>query len=219
MAGKGTKNNQQNTQGDAQTEQAVQTKPLDFDVRIHSIKPNESIKGTASVNINGAFAIRGVKIIEGSNGLFVSMPSYKVGNEYKDICFPITQECRKRLNDAVIGAYEQAQMYGMEIGDYVASAYGGTAEDYEATLREQARLMAQRYLMLAAVASREGLTVSDEELNAQLESDASSYGYDGVDSYVEQSGLDKEAYREYMLIQKAMEYLTEHVKVVAQTQE
>ena len=27
MAGKGTKNNQQNTQGDAQTEQAVQTKP------------------------------------------------------------------------------------------------------------------------------------------------------------------------------------------------
>ena len=108
MAGKGTKNNQQNTQGDAQTEQAVQTKSLDFDVRIHSIKPNESIKGTASVNINGAFAIRGVKIIEGSNGLFVSMPSYKVGNEYKDICFPITQECRKQLNDAVIGAYEQA---------------------------------------------------------------------------------------------------------------
>ncbi len=86
----------------------MQTKPLDFDVRIHSIKPNESIKGTASVNINGAFAIRGVKIIEGSNGLFVSMPSYKVGNEYKDICFPITPECRKQLNDAVLGAYEQA---------------------------------------------------------------------------------------------------------------
>lgn len=68
---------------------------LQFDVRIQSIRPGESIKGTASVNINGAFAIRGVKIIEGSNGLFVSMPSYKVGNEYKDICFPITQECPK----------------------------------------------------------------------------------------------------------------------------
>ena len=109
MAGKGTKNNQQNTQGDAQTEQAVQTKPLDFDVRIHSIKPNESIKGTASVNINGAFAIRGVKIIEGSNGLFVSMPSYKAGNgEYKDICFPCTKEARQQFNDAVLNAYEQS---------------------------------------------------------------------------------------------------------------
>lgn len=90
MAGKGTKNNQQNTQGDAQTEQAVQTKPLDFDVRIHSIKPNESIKGTASVNINGAFAIRGVKIIEGSNGLFVSMPSYKVENMEQHVPFKVT---------------------------------------------------------------------------------------------------------------------------------
>ena len=77
--------------------------PLQFDVRIQSIRPGESIKGTASVNINGAFAIRGVKIIEGSNGLFVSMPSYKAGNEYKDICFPITQECRKQLHEAVIG--------------------------------------------------------------------------------------------------------------------
>lgn len=108
MAGKGTKNNQQNAQSEAQSEQAKQTQPLDFDVRIQSIKPNESIKGTASVNINGAFAIRGVKIIEGSHGLFVSMPNYKVGNEYKDICFPITPECRKQLNDAVLDAYEQA---------------------------------------------------------------------------------------------------------------
>ena len=109
MAGKGTKNNQQNTQGDAQTEQAVQTKSLDFDVRIHSIKPNESIKGTASVNINGAFAIRGVKIIEGSNGLFVSMPSYKAGNgEYKDICFPCTKDARVEFDSAVLNAYQQA---------------------------------------------------------------------------------------------------------------
>lgn len=83
MAGKGTKNNQQNTQGEAQSGQPKQ--PLEFDVRIQSIKPSDSIKGTASVNINGAFAIRGVKIIEGTNGLFVSMPSYKVGNDYKDM--------------------------------------------------------------------------------------------------------------------------------------
>lgn len=95
--------------------------PLQFDVRIQSIRPGDSIKGTASVNINGAFAIRGVKIIEGSNGLFVSMPSYKAGNEYKDICFPITQECRKQLHEAVIGAYEQAISQGQ---DTVASIMG-----------------------------------------------------------------------------------------------
>ena len=53
MAGKGTKNNQQNAQGEAQSEQAKQTQPLDFDVRIQSIKPSDAIKGTASVSIYG----------------------------------------------------------------------------------------------------------------------------------------------------------------------
>lgn len=100
--------------------------PLQFDVRIQSIRPGESIKGTASVNINGAFAIWGVKIIEGSNGLFVSMPSYKAGNEYKDICFPITQECRRQLHEAVIGAYEQAISQGQ---DTVAKHHGMQAPE------------------------------------------------------------------------------------------
>ena len=88
---------------------------LQFDVRIQSIRPGDSIKGTASV-----------KIIEGSNGLFVSMPSYKVGNEYKDICFPITQECRKQLHEAVIGAYEQAISQGQ---DTVAKHHGMQAPE------------------------------------------------------------------------------------------
>lgn len=95
-------------------EEHKEAAPVQFEVRIHSIRPGDSIKGTASVNINGAFAVRGIKIIEGSNGLFVSMPSYKAGNEYKDICFTITQECRKQLHDAVIGAYEQAITQGQD---------------------------------------------------------------------------------------------------------
>lgn len=112
MSGKNTRNTQNRAGNAAQEPVQANAAPLQFDVRIQSIKPNDSIKGTASVNINDAFAIRGVKIIEGSNGLFVSMPSYKVGNDYKDICFPITQECRKQLNDAVLTAYEQAITQG-----------------------------------------------------------------------------------------------------------
>ena len=82
--------------------------PLQYDVNIYPGKGDGAQKASATVNINGQFAIRGLKIMEGTKGLFVSMPSYKVGNEYKDICFPITPECRKQLNDAVLGAYEQA---------------------------------------------------------------------------------------------------------------
>ena len=80
-----------------------------YDVKIHSIRPEGSCKATASVNVYGDFAVRGIKIMEGSKGLFISMPSYRAGNgEYKDICFPCTAEARKEFDQAVMGAYEQA---------------------------------------------------------------------------------------------------------------
>lgn len=86
-----------------------QTSRSTLDVRIHSIRPEGNIRATASVNINGDFAIRNVKVMDGSKGLFISMPSYKNANgEYKDICFPITKESREQLNNAVFAAYEQA---------------------------------------------------------------------------------------------------------------
>lgn len=83
--------------------------PLQYDVKIHSLYPEGSCRASASVNLNGSFAIRGLKVMEGTNGLFVSMPSYRTGNgEYKDICFPCTKEARSQLNEAVLNAYQQS---------------------------------------------------------------------------------------------------------------
>lgn len=101
MAGKVEK---KQTSEDMEKEQ----KDLQLEVKIGTILTQGSIRALASVNINHAFAVRNVKIVEGTKGLFVSMPSYKTGNgEYKDICFPITSEARAQLNKAVLDAYEQ----------------------------------------------------------------------------------------------------------------
>ena len=81
--------------------------PLQYDVNIYPGKGDGAQKASATVNINGQFAIRGLKIMEGTKGLFVSMPSYKVGNEYKDICFPCTKESRADFDKAVLTAYAQ----------------------------------------------------------------------------------------------------------------
>ena len=82
--------------------------PTHYDVKIHTLRPEGTCRATASVNINGCFAVRGVKVMESSRGLFVSMPSRKTQDGYKDICFPVTAEFRKELHQAVLGAYEQA---------------------------------------------------------------------------------------------------------------
>ena len=88
---------------------AEQPIPMKVDVKIGSIRPEGSIRAYASVNLNDCFAIRNVKVMDSTKGLFVAMPSYKSGNgEYKDICFPVTKEFREQLNNAVIDAYKQA---------------------------------------------------------------------------------------------------------------
>lgn len=88
---------------------AEQTLPMKVDVKISSIRPEGNVRAYASVNLNDCFAIRNVKVVDNSKGLFIAMPSYKAGNgEYKDICFPVTKEFREQLSYAVIDAYHQA---------------------------------------------------------------------------------------------------------------
>lgn len=83
---------------------------MKIDVRINSLTPGEgNVKAIASVNLDDCFAVKNIRVIEGKNGLFVSMPSYKgADGEYHDLCFPTTPEMRKQLNNAVSEAYKQA---------------------------------------------------------------------------------------------------------------
>lgn len=103
----------ENPQGEV-SQQDTPVLPMQYDVRIHSIQFDGPCRATASLNINGCFAVRGVKVMESSKGLFVSMPSYKAGNgEYKDICFPCTKDARMEFDDAVLNAYQQALTQAM----------------------------------------------------------------------------------------------------------
>lgn len=83
---------------------------MKIDVRINSLTPGEgSTKAIASANLDDCFAVKNIRVVEGKNGLFVSMPSYKgADGEYHDLCFPTTPELRKQLNSAVADAYKQA---------------------------------------------------------------------------------------------------------------
>ena len=92
----------------APAEQTGTQTPSNFDVRIFGAKNNGTQRATSNVNVNGIFAVRGVKVLESSKGLFVAMPQYKVGHDYKDVCFPCTKEAYEELNNAVLNAYEQA---------------------------------------------------------------------------------------------------------------
>ncbi len=77
------------------------------EAKIHALHSGP-ILADASVSLNGCFAIRGIRVVSGSNGPFVSMPSYKAKDGYRDICFPCTKEFHQQFHQAVLDAYQQA---------------------------------------------------------------------------------------------------------------
>ena len=72
-------------------------------------KEDSRMKGIASVLLDDEFAVHDIRIIEGTKGLFIAMPSRKtsVGN-YRDICHPISQEVRSMFEKTILDAYENA---------------------------------------------------------------------------------------------------------------
>ncbi len=77
------------------------------EIRI-TLRDEEKLKGFANVTFDNAFVVRGLKIIAGNSGYFVSMPSRKrPDGTHQDICHPINNETRQLIEDRVLQAYEK----------------------------------------------------------------------------------------------------------------
>ena len=80
------------------------------DVKVFDVKGNNkksSLLAFASITIDDEFVVGGFRIIDGSKGVFVAMPS-QLGNdeEYHDQAYPITKEMRDELIGKIMDAYE-----------------------------------------------------------------------------------------------------------------
>ena len=81
--------------------------PLKLDVSVRVIEPVKNLMGFASVKFNDCFVVENLKIVQGSKGLFLGMPSQPDGKGgYRDMAYPVTKEFREQLNTAVLQAYE-----------------------------------------------------------------------------------------------------------------
>ena len=68
------------------------------------------LKGLAQIVINDQLALRGLRIMDGEYGLFVSYPNdpfYK-GEDFKSIAFPITKQFREHVENCVLERYQAA---------------------------------------------------------------------------------------------------------------
>lgn len=119
----------------------------------------------------------------------------------------------KELPEEMLEPYRQmwtqvltmyAYRYQLTLEQYAAYFYG---MDSASVIGQYAEEYLKQDLMLQAIANREGLKISDEELETRLQEDAEEGGYASVEEYV--GSGDREDYRNDYMNEKVLEYLTE----------
>jgi stage V sporulation protein G len=77
------------------------------EVKVFPIQ-EEKLKAFVSIVFDHCFMVNDIKIIQGRDGLFISMPSRKKKNgEFKDVAHPLNNETRRMIEDKILGEYER----------------------------------------------------------------------------------------------------------------
>jgi stage V sporulation protein G len=77
------------------------------EVRVFPVD-EDKLRAYVTITLDHCFVIRDLKIIKGTTGYFVSMPSKnRKDGTYKDIAHPINNETRRMLEEKVIAEYEK----------------------------------------------------------------------------------------------------------------
>ncbi len=79
------------------------------DVRIF-LRDEVKLKAFASITFDDCFRVKGLRVVEGSNGLFVAMPSRKLPDgSFEDIAHPLTREMKDIIQNRVLDEYKKVK--------------------------------------------------------------------------------------------------------------
>lgn len=89
-----------------------------------SLRNEEKLKAFVNVTFDDAFVVRGMKVIKGSNGYFISMPSRKMPDgSYRDIAHPIRNEFRRYVESEILAEYRKSlEQEGGEVSEKIEPA-------------------------------------------------------------------------------------------------
>jgi stage V sporulation protein G len=92
------------------------------EVKVYPVDDGSRLKAYVTIVFSGEFIVRDLKLIEGHNGYFVSMPSRKrKDGTFRDIVHPLNPETRKAIEDAIIAEYNRTIASNSRVSD--ASVY------------------------------------------------------------------------------------------------
>lgn len=82
------------------------------DIRVFPVD-EEKLKAFVTIVFDDCFVVSDIKVINGSSGLFISMPSKRRKNgTFRDIAHPLNSETRRMIEEQILSRYEEALATG-----------------------------------------------------------------------------------------------------------
>jgi stage V sporulation protein G len=79
------------------------------EVKVRKLFAEGNVKAIVSITLDGEIAVHDLRVIQGVNRMYVSMPSRRSGDgRSMDIVHPISQSARTQLETAVFEKYYEA---------------------------------------------------------------------------------------------------------------
>lgn len=127
-------------------------------------------------------------------------------------------EMKARYHDRIVNnnySYlsTMAAMYGVDLESLLGATWVEYVAANEDQIQASAEMAANQILLAQKIAENEGLTVTQEEIEADLEEQAGEYGYDSAEAFKEMMGDEIKGYDEYLVMQKVIDFLVENAHV------
>lgn len=114
---------------------------------------------------------------------------------------------QKKTERSVLAARTYAQSLNMTFEEFVDQKMGMTTEEFNKEAIDYAKVAAKESMVLAAIAKRENITVTDEDLDKAIKEYVDLGAFESEEAFREQGPERMEELREYILTSKVQDFL------------
>lgn len=104
-----------------------------------------------------------------------------------------------------------AKSFQMETMDFISMFYGMTEEQYEEQKELNATNSVKQALVCKMIADKEGIEITDEELNQKIKENYALFGFESVEAYMESGNA--ESYRDSLLAAEILQLLLDNAVI------
>ena len=204
-------------------DESLQGQPVVFEVTVNSIKEQPKITDEAVKNATGG-EYNTVEEYKKSirEELEKNAVEYADSAMYIDLWQQVLdsselkedppKELLKLKNETIRKNAESfAQSYGMDFEEYLSQAMGMTKKEFEEQAEEYAIEGAKESLVLMALAKKENINLTPEELSKATMEYVEMYDYGSVQEFMESINMDD--FKEYILMSKVQEFLADQAMI------